>query len=135
MYKRLWKDFNLNDMRLLEWRWYTYEHQFLWTIEVQVCRLNYKWEDIDFHFAREKNDPFNRVRIEQLTYAEAKVNSFWVYDRQINASPLTWKPIEYDSRVPDDMRKNEKFAGSNYIDVRDLYQENPIIKWFKRNIQ
>ena len=132
MYKNLWKNFNLKDMKLIEWEYYTYEHQYLWTIEVQICRLKYNWEFINFRFAKAKNDPLERVRIEEITYADAKLTSFGIYDRQINAAPLTGKPIEYSSQVPYDMKNNERINGSSYIDIRDLYQENPIIKQFKR---
>lgn len=135
MYRHLWSGFNLKEMKILEWKWYTYEHQYLWTVEVQICRLNFNWKNIDFHFARVKDDPLNRVRIEQLTYADAKLTSFLVYDKQINAAPLTWKPIEYVIWVPYDMYKNERIKGSDYIDIRDLYQENIIIKRFKTRIQ
>ena len=134
MYKNLWKNFNLEDMEFLEWEWYTYEHQYLWTIEVQICRLKYNWKYINFHFAKAKDDPKNRVRIEQISYADARITSFWIYDKQINAAPLTWKPIEYACfqarQVPSD-REWERYW-EDYMDIRDLYQENPIIKQFKK---
>ena len=130
MYKKLWSKVNISWMNIIEWKWYTYEHQYLWTIEVKVCRLNYHWKDLDFSFAKVKDDPKNRVWIEEVSYADAKISSFWIYDKQINAAPLTWKPIDYTQQVPYDMQWNEKIWGS-YIDIRDLYQENPFIKKFK----
>ena len=131
MYKHLWKNFNLNNMQLLEWCWYAYEHHYLWTIEVEIWRLLHNWKYLDFYFAKAKNDPLNKVRIEEVSYPNAKFTSFWIYEKIINAAPLTWKPIEYTVRAPEDMKWNPKFPGSNYVDIRDLYQENPIIKWFK----
>jgi hypothetical protein len=130
MYKSLGVGINTSGMKMVEWKWYTYEHQYLWTIEVKVCRLNYNWKDLDFSFAKVKNDPQNRVRVEEVNYADAKVSSFWIYDKQINAAPLTWKPIDYASQVPIDMQWNQIIWWS-YIDIRNLYQENPLIKKFK----
>ncbi len=133
MYRRLGVGVDTSGMKIVEWKWYTYEHQYLWTIEVKVCRLNYNWKDLDFSFAKVKNDPQNRVRIEEVNYADAKVSSFWIYNKQINAAPLTWKPIDYANerhwQVPKDQNWTRYWW--TYMDIRDLYQENPIIKRFK----
>jgi hypothetical protein len=133
-YRRLGLGIDTNGMNIVEWKWYTYEHQYLWTIEVKVCRLNYNWKDLDFSFARAKGDPQNRVRIEEVNYADAEISSFWIYDKQINAAPLTWKPVDYVEQVPIDMQSNRKIW-DKYIDIRDLYQENPIIKKYKELVQ
>ena len=128
MYRRLGRNANLKWMKI--GKWYTYEHQYLWTIQVEIWTLNINWKNINFYFARAKNDPQNRVRIEEVKYADAKINSFWIYDKQINASPLTWKPIDYAQQVPIDMQWNQRIWW-DYIDIRDLYQENPIIRRYK----
>ena len=132
MYEHLWENFDINNMQYLKWCWYTYEHHYLWTIEVEIWRLFHNWKYLDFYFAKVKNDPVNRVRIEEVSYPEAKITSFWIYNKTINAAPLTWKPIEYSIHVPDDMKWNIKFPWSKYIDIRDLYQQNPLIKRFKK---
>ena len=134
MYRNLWKGINLNEMKIIKWKWYTYKHEYLWTIEVQVWTLKRNWKDINIYFAHEKNDPQNRVRVEEVRYTDAQINSFWIYDKQINASPLTWKPIDYTQQVPTDMQWNQKIW-TNYIDIRDLYQENPIIMKYKELYQ
>ena len=128
MYNSLWKDFDLRTMQLIEWKGYTYEHDYLWTIDVNIGRLKINWKDLDFSFAKVKNDPQNRVRIEEVNYADAKVSSFWIYDKQVNAAPLTWKPIDYTRQVPRDRYGSTYWK---YMDIRDLYQGNPIIKRFK----
>lgn len=130
MYENLWQEFDLSEMEIVEWKWYTYEHPFLWNIDVTVCSVNINWVDLYFSFARAMNDPQNRVRIEEVRYADAELTSFWIYNKQINAAPLTWKPIDYDHQVPKDMRNNEKI-GWTYIDIRTLYQGNPFILKFK----
>ena len=128
MYRKLGSNVNLEWMKI--GKWYTYEHHYLWTIQVEIWTLNINWKNINFYFAHAKNDPQNRVRIEEVKYADAKINSFWIYDKQINASPLTWKPIDYAQQVPIDMQQNQRIWW-DYIDIRDLYQENPIIKRYK----
>ena len=130
MYENLWQEFDLSGMKIVEWEWYTYLHPFLWNIDVTVCSVNINWSELYFSFSRATNDPQNRVRIEEVRYADAELTSFWIYNKQINAAPLTWKPIDYDNQVPIDMRNNEKI-GWTYIDIRTLYQRNPFILKFK----
>jgi hypothetical protein len=65
--------------------------------------MQYNGNPVDIHFARAKHSP-DKVRIENIVYSDAKLNSFGTYDKQINAGPLTAKPIDYDSQVPFDMR-------------------------------
>lgn len=136
-YNRLvpnWLDFQ--NMRLNPWKSYTYKHDYLWTVNVQVCTIKRNWIDLDFHFARATNSP-NKVRIENVVYSDAKINSFWVYDKQVNAGPLVAKPIDYATagarQVPID--RNGVRYWSSYMDIRDLYQWNPIIQWYKSSIR
>jgi len=121
-----------DDMIKKEWKNYSYIHNYLWTINVEVYKMEYNWKSIDVHFAHSENNNPNQVRIDKIVYSDAKVNNLWVYDRQINAWPLTAKPIDYDSQVPyEASRTRERISGTEYIDIRDFYQENPMIKRYK----
>ncbi len=124
-----WLDFQ--NMKLNPRKAYTYQHDYLWSVNVQVCTIKRNWIDLDFHFARAINSP-DKIRIENVVYSDAKINSFWVYDKQVNAGPLVAKPIDYDRQVPSD--RNGVRYWSSYMDIRDLYQWNPIIQWYKNNI-
>ena len=128
-----WLDYKA--MSPKSWANYSYQHDFLWNVEVEVYSMQYNGNPVDIHFARAKHSP-DKVRIENIVYSDAKLNSFGTYDKQINAGPLTAKPIDYDSQVPFDMRWNPHLW-RDYIDIRDLYQGNPIIKQYKqlKNIQ
>ena len=60
-----------------------------------------------------------------------------MYNKQINAWPLTAKPIDYAIKweawqVPIDA--NFKTYWGKYMDIRSLYQWNPIIKYAKENV-
>lgn len=112
---------------------YSYYHDYLWQINVQVCSMKWNGKKVNVHFAHAKNSP-NKVWIDNIVYSDAKINSFWIYDKQINAWPLVAKPIDYNSQVPIDFRSHRPIWWSSYIDIRDLYQENPIIKRYKRKI-
>jgi hypothetical protein len=52
---------------------------------VIVCRTKLDGKDVDIHFSRAKNDKPDKVWIENIVYANAKINSFGVYDKQVNA--------------------------------------------------
>jgi hypothetical protein len=106
---------------------YSYEHTYLWKVNVEAYTMDRNWESILVYFSKSEKD--NKVWIENVTYLDAKINSFWTYDKQINASPLTAKPIDYKSQAPSDL--SSKSYWSDYIDIRDLYQENPIIRKYK----
>lgn len=112
------------------WANYSYQHDFLWNVEVEVYSMQYNGKPVDIHFARAKQSP-DKVWIENIVYSDAKLNSFGTYDKQINAGPLTAKPIDYERQVPFDMRWNPHLWG-HYIDIRDLYQGTPIIKQYKQ---
>ena len=128
-----WLDYKA--MSPKSWANYSYQHDFLWNVEVEVYSMQYNGKPVDIHFARSEQSP-DKVWIENIVYSDAKLNSFGIYDKQINAGPLTAKPIDYESQVPFDMRWNPHLWG-HYIDIRDLYQGNPIIKQYKqlKNIQ
>ncbi len=128
-----WLDYKA--MSPKSWANYSYQHDFLWNVEVEVYSMQYNGKPVDIHFARSEQSP-DKVWIENIVYSDAKLNSFGIYDKQINAGPLTAKPIDYESQVPFDMIWNPRLWG-HYIDIRDLYQGNPIIKQYKqlKNIQ
>lgn len=123
-----WLDYKA--MSPKSWANYSYQHDFLWNVEVEVYSVRYNGKPVDIHFARAKQSP-DKVWIENIVYSDAKLNSFGIYDKQINAGPLTAKPIDYERQVPFDMRWNPHLWGK-YIDIRDLYQGTPIIKQYKQ---
>ena len=128
-YKKLipeWLEYK--DMKKASWKKYTYEHKYFGKVDVDVYRMKYNWTDVDIYFWRSRKDSPNKVRIENIVYADAKINSFWLYDNQINAWPLVAKPIDYRSQLPKDWNWVNYWE---YADIRDLYQENPIIKRYK----
>ena len=109
---------------------YTYKHKYLWIIDVFICRTTWNWKSIDIHFTRARNNSPEKFWVDNIIYSDAKINSFWTYDKQINASPLTAKPIEYIDQAPKDMDKwHQTFW--DYVDIRDLYQQTPLIVKFK----
>ena len=128
-----WLDYKA--MSPKSWANYSYKHEFLWNVEVEVYSMQYNGNPVDIHFARAEQSP-DKVWIENIVYSNAELNSFGTYDKQINAGPLTAKPIDYKSQVPFDMIWNPRLW-DNYIDIRDLYQGTPIIKQYKqlKNIQ
>ena len=148
-YKKLvpeWLEYK--DMEEVSWKKYSYKHEYLGKVNVEVYRMKYNWRDVDIYFSRAEKDSPNKVWIENIVYADAKINSFWLYDEQINAWPLVAKPIDYKSQTPKSWKwepkfnypltgrrsartPEERFSYAEYLDIRDLYQENPIIKKYK----
>ena len=122
----LWLDYK--HMENNQEKTYSYKHDYLWYVNVQVFTMKWNWIYLDFHFARAENSP-TKVRIENVVRSDAKINSFWVYDKQVNAWPLVAKPIDYVTQVPKN-RNGDRYWDS-YMDIRDLYQWNPIIQWYK----
>jgi hypothetical protein len=114
------------------WKSYSYIHHYLWEVIVEVYTIERNGMNLDFHFAKASNSQ-DKVRIENVVYSDAKINSFWVYDKQINAWPLVAKPIDYRSQAPRDWDWTPYWQESwqDYVDIRDLYQWNPIIKRYK----
>ena len=121
---------NLASMKLKKDWIYSYKHKFLWIIDVHICEIDWNGTLINIHFAKSRSNNPEKVWIDDMTYPDAKINSFWTHDRQINAAPLTAKPIEYKSQSPKWMEVwHQTFEW--YVDIRDLYQENPLIRRFK----
>lgn len=124
---------NYSKMKIAPEKSYSYKHEYLGTVDVEAAQMKYKWKDVYIYFAKAKNSP-NKVWIENIVYADAKINSFWVYDKQINAWPLVAKPMDYATSDARQVPGNRQWTRywEKYMDIRDLYQWNPIIKEYKR---
>lgn len=109
---------------------YSYNHKYLWPVYVKICTTTWNGVPIDIHFARARDNSPEKIWIDNIVFSDAKINSFWTYDKQINAAPLTAKPIEYITQVPIDMVESwhQVFEDDLYVDIRDLYQETPLIR-------
>ena len=121
------KGLNIESMKKVNNTWYTYNHEYLWKVICEPCVAKYNWENVIIYFSYAQDNP-NLVWIEYFWYMKSNINSFWIRDRQFNAAPLTWKPIEYEGQTP----LGCKVKYWKYWDVRFLYQENPIIKQYKK---
>lgn len=113
---------------------YSYYHEYLWKVNVQVCTIKRNGIDLDFHFAKAIDSP-DKARIENVVTSDAQLNSWGLYNKQINAWPLVAKPVDYAKQCPNwqniDKILPKIKLNPNYRDIRDLYQLNPIIKKFK----
>lgn len=116
---------------------YSFQHPGLWEIHVDIVKAKLKdGTDIELHFWHAVNDNPNSVFIIRWDYLEWDVNSFGIKSKQLNLWPLWAKPIDYTSQVPIDwMSNNFKRYGENYVDIRPLYQEMPLIKSYKEMIK
>ena len=111
---------------------YSYQHKYLWEVNVQVCIIKRNWIDLDFYFARAINSP-DKVWIENVVSSDAQINNWWIYDKQINAWPLVAKPVDYADHCPNwQIDQILPKVSEQYRDIRELYQWNPIIKKFKK---
>lgn len=122
-------------MKKLQKKTYKYNNKHVWVVNTDVYQMNRNWNFVNIFFSRAEKKP-NEVWIDEVQYADAEINSFWIIKKSINAAPLTWKPYEYDKQSPYiNYRKwvNPKPSYSGkYVDVRYLYQDNPIIKHYKK---
>lgn len=116
---------------------YSFQHPGLWEIHVDIVKAKLKdGTDIKLHFWHAVNDNPNSVFIIRWDYLEWDVNSFGIKSKQLNLWPLWAKPIDYTSQVPIDwMSNNFKRYGEDYVDIRALYQEMPLIKSYKEMIK
>ncbi len=129
-----WLDYT--NMQVVRWKQYSYKHDHLGEVNVTVCRTKFNGKDIDIHFANAKSNNPNQVWIENIVYSGAKINSFGVYDKQINAWPLTAKPIDYATKNARQVPVDANFMkyDNKYMDIRSLYQWNPVIKYAKEHV-
>lgn len=116
---------------------YSFKHPDLWEIHVDIAKAKLKdGTDIEIHFWHAVNDNPNSVFIIRWDYTEWDVNSFGIRSNQLNLWPLWAKPIDYTSQAPIDWRSNNfKRYGEDYVDIRSLYQEMPLIKSYKEMIK
>ena len=131
---------NLKTDIILSWisETYSFKHVYLWEIHVDIVKAKLKdGTDIELHFWHAVNDNPNSVFIIRWDYAEWDVNSFGIKSKQLNIWPLCAKPIDYyDEQAPIDWRSNNfKRYGEDYVDIRALYQEMPLIKSYKEMIK
>lgn len=111
---------------------YNFQHDILTDgVQVDVITMIFNWRKVDVHFAHAIHNAPEKVRIANIVYSDAQLNSFGLYDNQINAWPLTAKPVDYRQQAPSDLHSNLYWSRSQYIDIRDLYQENPLIIRYK----
>ena len=116
---------------------YSFKHPDLWEIHVDIAKAKLKdGTDIEIHFWHAVNDNPNSVFIIRWDYIEWDVNSFGIRSNQLNLWPLWAKPIDYTSQAPIDWKSNNfKRYGEDYVDIRSLYQEMPLIKSYEEMIK
>lgn len=124
---------NYKDIHKVVGENYQYQHLDFWTINVNVYETNWNWKKIKIHFWSVKNNHPEKIWIDNIIYSEDEVNTFWTYKKPINAAPLVAKPADYEEQSPCFWSEKMKFKlSSSNMDIRDLYQDNPIIKHYKK---
>jgi hypothetical protein len=140
MYEKLvptWFDYQ--HMEPLNEETYWYNHQFLWRVQTDVFKCNWNWRPLKIYFSRAEDNK-SLVWIDNITDYEWKINSFWIQEKWINASPLIAKPVDYIKQTPYEEMPNDTWTKfdvnddwiPDYVDIRDIYQNNPIIKHYKK---
>lgn len=117
---------------------YASHHKYLWDIENQVMTVKIKSSNPDFDgrevlvtIATAKNDGLSRV--ENIVFSDDRGTSFLTQRNPISWGLLTTKPLEYFSQVPQFVRDNPTLPEyGNYVDIRPLMQNNPLIKEFRK---
>jgi len=124
---------NYSEMYKVEWENYKYNHIDFWEININVYETTRNWKKIKIHFWSVKNNHPEKIWIDNITYSDDEVSSFWIYKNPINAAPLVGKPADYEDQSPSfwDRRMDYKLPSWN-MDVRDIYQDNPIIIHYKK---
>ena len=104
-----------------------------------MFKCNWNWRPLKIYFSRAEDNK-SLVWIDNITDFEWKINSFWIHEKWINASPLIAKPVDYISQTPYEEMPNDTWTRfdvnddwkPDYVDIRDIYQNNPIIKHYKK---
>ncbi len=120
---------NLNFWKIKDW-WESI-HSSLWKIKHDIVETNYNWKNIEIVFAKSLNDRPDLVWIEDIRFKDNNINSFWFSTKKIKWWWLTTKPLEYIQQVPLWVRRDLQMKGW-YIDIREIYQTNPLIKAYKQ---
>lgn len=124
----LWID--LNSFTREKGKTYRYYHeQFESMINVEVYTAKMWWKDVEIFFSHTENEP-DLVWIDNIQYKNQRINSYWVASNQINAWWLTKKPMDYREQCPK-WYDWKIYWYDKYMDIRALYQENPLIKKYK----
>lgn len=149
-------EMDMENMHTIPQKNYSFHHNYLWLVEVEVMRAKRNDQDIDIHFAIPEKDS-EKIYINKIIPSDAFINSFGIYNRQLNIWPLAIKPIDYEDQLPEDFKwaiKNYKYLihipkyqqkaqeivrkfpivethFGNYYDIRELFQETPLIKSYK----
>ena len=108
---------------------YTFSHEILGDIHVDIVRGNIQGQDVNIHFGHAVNNDPNSVFVIRWDFADSKLNTFWVPSKQLNLGPLVAKPLDYRVQAPRG-RQDLKDYG-DYVDIRPLYQNTPLIKQYK----
>ena len=133
----LWLDYK--NMESIPNQNFSYENYYLWKINVKAYRIKYNDKNLIFYFSNAVNDKKKQVRIENVTYEDSPLDVSWLPTKQINFWPLAAKPIEYNTQVSKEIRDDRSrdiyskdWKATYYKDIRDVYQNNPIIKQYKK---
>ena len=108
---------------------YTFSHEILGDIHVDIVRGNIQGQDVNIHFGHAVNNDPNSVFVIRWDFADSKLNTFWIPSKQLNLGPLVAKPLDYIVQAPRG-RQDLKDYGE-YVDIRPLYQNAPLIKQYK----
>ena len=108
---------------------YTFSHEILGDIHVDIVRGNIQGQDVNIHFGHAVNNDPNSVFVIRWDFADSKLNTFWIPSKQLNLGPLVAKPLDYIVQAPRG-RQDLKDYGE-YVDIRPLYQNTPLIKQYK----
>lgn len=124
---------NYSEMYKVKWENYKCNHIDFWEININVYETTRNWKKVKIHFWSVKNNHPEKIWIDNITYSDDEVSSFWTYKNPINAAPLVGKPADYDDQSPDFWEKIMDYKLPSWnMDIRDVYQDNPIIKHYKK---
>ena len=108
---------------------YTFSHELLGDIHVDIVRGNIQGQDVNIHFGHAVNNDPNSVFIIRWDFADSKLNTFWIPSKQLNLGPLVAKPLDYIVQAPRGRQYLKDYG--DYVDIRPLYQNTPLIKQYK----
>lgn len=99
---------------------YTFSHELLGDIHVDIVRGNIQGQDVNIHFGHAVNNDPNSVFIIRWDFADSKLNTFWIPSKQLNLGPLVAKPLDYIVQAPRGRQYLKDYG--DYVDIRPLYQ-------------
>ena len=133
--KILWLNMNFSKIK----KWDNIEHKYLWVVNIDIAETKLDWKDVEILFAKSQENP-DLVWVEDIRYKDTEMNSFWFSSEKIEWWLLTAKPIEYTTQIPKWFRYNNNLqrygsGPSEYTDIRELMQWNPLIQSYKRQLK